>query len=148
MGYKTGKCTACPGSWYQDCPVRTETMFGIKTHYKGFGLGDSYCGFLGCEMKCAVKFFDFGCGCNRPAPKDGWCAGDTTEHGLNYKMNSSKPKIDTTYCRRRLVESPVLADLLAKIEGRPEVAQLEDGVYRSEIDFSALTTGSDQQSGN
>merc|ERR1711879_709042 len=71
--YDSGRCTACPGSLHQSCPKKTKEIYGLKTTHNGIPSGDKYCGFLGCKMKCKVFVQDYGCGCNRPQPVDGWC---------------------------------------------------------------------------
>jgi len=52
--YWTGRCTGCPGYWYQTCDS------GYRdSDQKG-------CGFLGCETKCynSCRYKNYGCGCN------------------------------------------------------------------------------------
>jgi len=71
--YKTGRCTACPGQWYQKCQNVRDRVEGLQTEMKGMANGSSYCGFLGCELNCKVFIWDFGCGCNRGAPVNGRC---------------------------------------------------------------------------
>jgi len=109
--YDTGRCTACPGIAYQSCPRKTEEIYGMKTTFTGAPNGEKYCGFLGCKMKCKVTFQDYGCGCGRPSPVDGWCM-DAKESSWDFKGDS----VVVGWKRRRAEDSSVLGGLLAEIE--------------------------------
>merc|ERR1711879_207955 len=109
--YDSGRCTACPGSLHQSCPKKTKEIYGLKTTHNGIPSGDKYCGFLGCKMKCKVFVQDYGCGCNRPQPVDGWCM-DAKQLSWDY----SKGRVEVGWKRRRAEDSSVLSGLLAEIE--------------------------------
>lgn len=66
--YKTGTCTACPGQWYQFCKTIEAEGWGLTKKITGRPDGNSYCGFLGCELNCKAYIWDFGCGCNAGTP--------------------------------------------------------------------------------
>merc|ERR1719192_305584 len=87
--YDTGKCTACPGYWYQSCPTKTFEHYGIKTTGRGYESGQKHCGFLMCKVKCTIKSFDYGCGCNQAQPVDGWCL-DVVLNEIYYPKNSGR----------------------------------------------------------
>merc|ERR1719192_837543 len=110
--YDTGKCTACPGYWYQSCPTKTFEHYGIKMTGRGYESGQKYCGFLSCKVKCTIRSYDYGCGCNQAQPVDGWCI-DVVSYDIYYPKNSGR------YLRRR-AESPVLGNLLAEIEAQSD----------------------------
>lgn len=68
--YKTGRCTACPGQLYQSCQTLEVVDKHGQTTNKITGApdGNSYCGFLGCQLNCKAFIWDFGCGCNAGTP--------------------------------------------------------------------------------
>jgi len=113
--YDTGKCTACPGYWYQSCPTKTFEHYGLKMTGRGYESGQKYCGFLSCKVKCTVLTYDWGCGCNRTLPVDGWCIDEDL-----YEVDDSKRRRAESVATRRRAESPVLGNLLAEIEGQSD----------------------------